>query len=501
MAELARERWGKRSYFVFAALGSAIGLGNLWRFPHLTYSNGGGAFLVAWMVGLLAIGIPWLIVEYGMGKYFQRSAPGVFEGIGKKWEWLGWWPVWVAFLIDTYYTVVMAWALRYVVASGTVAWGIGKAGAEGAADYYFGTVLQLSDGPANIGTPVPELLIGLAVVWVIIFLVVYKGASVIGPVSQWVMITAWAFLVVLVVRGVTLTGATQGLNYFLQTDWSKLASGDVWFAALSQIAFTLSVGMAGMYAYGSFIKRRGDVNNNAFITGFGNCATSFFAGFAVFSVVGFLMQTLSIPVGDVSSSSVGLAFITWPVAISMLPGGNALFGIIFFLCLFLLGLSSAYFLAYGGVIAPLMDKFGWGRTKTTVGVCVVAFLIGILFTTNGGLYWGPDILDRAVSFYGLLITGALSCIVIGWVFPARRLREFVNESSDFKVGAWFDFVVKVVIPAALIFVLVYGGFMNDIPNSYGGYPRWASNAIWGTLIVTLILSFILGGMKGKGRAD
>ena len=163
--------------------------------------------------------------------------------------------------------------------------------------------------------------------------------------------------------------------------------------------------MAGMYAYGSFIKKRGDITNNAFITGFGNCATSFFAGFAVFSVVGFLMQTLNIPVGDVSSSSVGLAFITWPVAISMLPGANALFGVIFFLCLFLLGLSSAYFLAYGGVIAPLMDKFGWGRTKTTAGVCIVAFLIGILFTTNGGLYWGPDILDRAVSFYGLLLTG------------------------------------------------------------------------------------------------
>ncbi len=501
MAELSRERWGNRSYFIFAALGSAIGLGNLWRFPYLSYANGGGAFLVAWMVGLLAIGIPWLILEYGMGKYFNSSAPGVFEGIGKKWEWLGWWPVWVAFLITTYYTVVMAWTLRYIVAAGTVEWGMGAAGAEGAGDFFFGTVLGLSGGPGEIGAPIPALLIGLVVVWVIIFLVVHKGTAVIGPVSKVVMIVAWTFLAILVVRGVTLVGAAQGLNFYLETDWSKLASGDVWFAAFSQIAFTLSLGMAGMFAYGSFIKSRGDVNNNALITGFGNCATSFLAGFAIFSIVGFLMQSLSIGIEEVASKSVGLAFITWPVAISMLPAANAFFGIIFFLCLFLLGLSSAYFLAYGGVISPLMDKFGWSRTKTAVGVCVIGFLIGILFTTNGGLYWGADILDRAVAFYGLLITGALTCLVVGWGFPASRLREYVNGTSDFRIGPWFDVMVKFVVPAALLFVVVYGGFMQDIPNSYSGYPRWASNAIWGVLIVTLVFSFIMGKMKTKGRGD
>lgn len=496
-----RERWGNRGFFIFAALGSAIGLGNLWRFPYLTYANGGGAFLVAWMVGLLVMGIPWLILEYGMGKYFNSSAPGVFEGIGKKWEWLGWWPVWVAFLIVTYYAVVMAWALRYVVSAATVAWGMGQAGAAGAADYYFGTVLRLSGGPAEIGTPVIPLLIALAVVWLLILLVVQRGAESIGPVSKWVMIVSWTFLAILVVRGLTLPGATDGLNYYLSTDWSQLANGDVWFAAFSQIAFTLSVGMAGMYAYGSFIKGQGDVNNNAYITGFGNCATSFFAGFAIFSVVGFIMQTLNVPLEEVSAQSVGLAFVTWPVAISMLPGANAFFGVIFFLCLFLLGLSSAYFLAYGGVMSPLMDKFGWSRSKTVAGVCIIAFLIGVVFTTNGGLYWGPDILDRAVSFYGLLLTGAISSLVVGWVFPARRLREYVNQTSDFRIGPWFDVVLKVILPVGLLFVAIYGGFLNDIPNSYGGYPRWASNAIWVVLIVTLILSFILGAMKTRGRSE
>ena len=170
MAEVKRERWTGRVPFIFAAIGSAIGLGNIWRFPYLTYEYGGGAFLVPWMIGLIVLGIPWMMMEFGMGRYFQRGAPGVFEGIGKKWEWLGWWPVWVAFLIDTYYVVVIAWALRYVISSLTVAWGIGQAGAEGAAGFYFEEVLGLSSGPEVLGSLQWPLVLGLAFAWVVLFL-------------------------------------------------------------------------------------------------------------------------------------------------------------------------------------------------------------------------------------------------------------------------------------------------------------------------------------------
>jgi NSS family neurotransmitter:Na+ symporter len=262
--------------------------------------------------------------------------------------------------------------------------------------------------------------------------------------------------------------------------------------------------MAGMFAYGSFIAKKADVTNNAFITSFSNCATSFFAGFAVFSTVGFIMQALNVPVGEVATKSVGLAFVSFPVAISMMPGANAFIGVIFFLCLFFLGTTSAYFLAYGGVIAPLMDKFGLSRVKATTTVCVIAFLIGLIFTTGGGLYWGPDLLDRAVSFYGLLITGALACLVIGWGFGAEKLREYLNETSDIKVGAWWDWLIKLVVPIGLLFVVIRGGFIVDIPEAYGGYQIGilnGSHIIWIILGVTLILSFVLQAIKTKGPKE
>jgi len=163
----------------------------------------------------------------------------------------------------------------------------------------------------------------------------FKGAKVIGRVAIWLVIVPWVLLAILLVRGLTFPSL------------AALGNPDVWFAALSQIAFTLSLGMAGMFAYGSFIAKKADVTNNAFITSFSNCATSFFAGFAVFSIVGFIMQALNIPVGEVSASGLGLAFVTFPVAISMMPAANAVIGVIFFLCLFFLGITSAFFLAYG----------------------------------------------------------------------------------------------------------------------------------------------------------
>ncbi|MBA7666744.1 hypothetical protein ES703_74825 [subsurface metagenome] len=494
MAEVVRERWTGRTVFIFAAIGSAIGLGNVWRFPYLTYEFGGGAFLIAWIVGLIVLGVPWIMMEFGMGRYFQRSAPGVFEGISKKWEWLGWWPVFMAFLIVTYYTVVLAWALRYMISSATVAWGIGEAGAAGAGDFFFGNILQLSAGPTALGSLVWPTVGALAFAWLAIYLIVFKGARVIGKVSLWIVSLAWVLLIILVVRGVTLPGIAQGLNFYLAPDLAVLGSVDVWFGAFSQIAFTLSLGMAGMFAYGSFIAKKADVSNNAFITSFSNCATSFFAGFAVFSIVGFIMQATNVPIGEVSASGLGLAFVTFPVGISMMPGANAFIGVIFFLSLFLLGLSSAYFLAYGGVISPIMDKFGLSRVKASVIVCVIAFVIGLLYCTQGGLYW-LDQVDRAASFYGLLITGALACIVVGWVFKADKLRTHLNETSDIKFGGWWNWLIKLIVPAGLLFVVIYGGFMKDLAAPYEGYSTaWI---IWVLLIVTLVLSFVFQMVKTR----
>ncbi|MCF8031325.1 MAG: sodium-dependent transporter [Desulfohalobiaceae bacterium] len=500
MEEARTERWIRPRHFIFAALGSAIGLGNVWRFPYMVYDYGAAAFLIAYIILLFLIGIPWILMEVGMGRRMQRGAPGVFAGIGKKWEWVGWWPVCGAFLIVSYYTVIMSWALYYVGSSSVMAWGVGESGAKATEGFFFNQVLSISSGPGVLGSPTGLMVLLLAITWAVIFLVMHKGAPIIGRVSQYVMIISWILLVIIFIRGVTLAGAADGLNWYLDPNFADLLNIKLWFGAASQIAFTLSLGMAGMYAYGSFIARKGDVTNSATTVSLGNAATSFFAGYAVFSTVGYLTYAMAVPVEEVSLSGLGLAFVAYPSVLSLLPAAQGFFGAIFFFMFWFIGLSSAYFLAYGGVVTPLADKFGWNRVKTSLVVCIVLFLIGILYTTQGGLYW-LDIVDRTACFYVLLLSGVLAAIAVGWGFGADNLRQHINETSDFSLGTWFNWVIKLVLPIVLLFVVIYGGFVKDLSEPYGGYPVWAASMIFVLLVVTLGVSFLPQLVKSGSSMD
>jgi NSS family neurotransmitter:Na+ symporter len=207
------------------------------------------------------------------------------------------------------------------------------------------------------------------------------------------------------------------------------------------------------------------------------------------------MQALGVSLQDVTIAGIGLAFVTYPVGISLMPALNRLTGVLFFIMFWIIGLSSAYYLAYAGYIVPMIDKFGWQRKKVAFWGCLVGFLVGLIYCTQGGLYW-LDIVDRTVAFYTLLIGGAIASLVVGWVFGADKLREHVNATSDIKVGPWLDFLIKVVVPAGLLFVVVYGGFMQDLKEPYGGYGSW-SNFIWILMVIVLVASFVLQSMKSK----
>ena len=493
----ARERWPSRWGFVFAAIGSAIGLGNVWRFPYLAYKYGGGAFLVPWLISLLAVGIPWFIAEIGMGQLMQRGAPGTMGRIGKKWEWTGWLSILIAFVIVSYYTVIMAWSLIYLVSSATLAWGQGAAAADGAGPFFQQT-LGLTSGPEVWGGYQWPIVIALVFSWAAIYWFIYKGPERLGKLVKWTVILPWCLLVVLFIRGITLPGAVEGLNFYLTPNFSALLDSEVWFAAISQIAFTLSLGVGIMCAYGSYNPPEEDVNNNAIITSLANCGTSFFAGFAVFSTLGFLTLQLNQPIEKVAGASVGLAFKTFPIAISMMPFAGQIIGIIFFLCLWLLGIDSAFSLAEA-VSTPISDKWGVSTKKAAFMVTVAGFLLGLfVFSPGSGLYW-LDIVDRAAGYYGLILCGLLQVLIIGWAYGATKLRQEVNALSEIKIGRWFDWMIKVIVPLALVYVVV-GGLFRDFP-SYGGYPVWATvAALWGTLVLVIVAALLLG-FSGRGRQN
>jgi len=224
-----REMWPNRASFVLAAMGSAVGLGNVWRFPYYCYKFGGGAFLIPYFVALFTTGIPLMILEYSCGHKFRTSAPVAFSKINRKWGWVGWFALTMSLIVMLYYMVIMSWSLLYMFKSFDLAWG------SNTGDYFNGEFLSRSSGPGSLGAWNWEIVFGLVIIWSIVYLIIHKGVE---SVSKVVMITVplpFVLLIVLAIRGMTLEGADVGLEYYLKPDLSRIGEVDIWLAAYGQI--------------------------------------------------------------------------------------------------------------------------------------------------------------------------------------------------------------------------------------------------------------------------
>ena len=472
-----------------AAIGSAIGLGNVWRFPYMAYSNGGGAFFIPYLIALVTTGIPLVALEYYLGTRYQQGPTEAYGRIRKNTNYIGWFALATAGMITCYYTIIISWAWNYMVHSVGVQW----AGDE--KNFFFGNVLGLSDAIRTLGGVQWAVVLGNLLTWVVIFLIIFKGIKVVGRVVNWTVGLPWALLLVLIIRGVTLEGAANGLDFYLRPDFSKLLEPNVWLGAYGQIFFSLTLGFGVMIAYASYIEKDSDINTNSWVVSFANCATSYLAGFAVFSILGYLAFSTGQPVKDVVESGPGLAFIVYPTAIAMLPGGavmQSLFGILFFLMLITLGIDSAFSLVEA-IVTGIKDSFNVRRKTVTLWICVIGFFIGFLYSTKAGLYW-LDVVDHWMN-WGLVIVGLLEAILIGWFFNIKEVSKDIDSTSQIKFGKLWIISVKYITPFVLLATIIWSIF-NEFKSPYGGYPTWALMlGGWGLLITWLFIAFILQGRK------
>ncbi len=484
ISRMPREQWKSQSGFLLAAVGSAIGLGNIWRFSYMAYSNGGGAFLIPYIIALLTAGIPLLILEFAMGHERIGSAPLACAKINKNWEWLGWWAVtFVMFGIELYYVVVIAWCLNFFFLSFDLGWGSDPNA------FFFKEFLQLSDSPADIGMIRTPILLSLIVIWGLNWAIVYRGIQKgIELANKIFMPLLFVLMTILVFWSLSLDGAMVGIKAYLTPDFSKLTEPKVWIDAYSQIFFTLSLGFGIMIAYASYLPEKTNITRNALLTAFINSGFSLFAGFAVFAVLGFMATSQGQPISEVVAKSIGLAFVAYPKAVSLMPGGN-FFGAIFFLSLVIAGLSSSISIIEAFTSA-VVDKFGVNRKKLVTVVCILGFLGSIIFTTQAGLFW-LDIVDHFLTHYGLVVVGIAECILVGWFFRLDILRKHVNKISSIQLGPWWNLLVKVFVPLVLSIILI-GDIYNEIKQPYEGYS-WTALLLIGRdwVILTFIVALVL----------
>jgi NSS family neurotransmitter:Na+ symporter len=486
--EQNRDQWGSRVGFVLATIGSAVGLGNIWRFAYMAYENGGGAFLFPYIFALLTAGIPLLLLEMGFGFFTRTSAPSSFRKVGEKFEWVGWWSVIVAFTVTVYYIVIIAWSLLFVFKSFSLGW------TSNPEAYFFGDFLQFSGSAFNLGGVQWPIFFALIAIWAINYIIIAGGVQKGIEKASKIFMPLLAFMLLIIVfRGMTLPGSMEGIKAFLTPDFSRIFDFDIWIDAYGQIFFTLSLGFGIMIAYSSYLPKKSDVIKNGTIAAFADAAFSIITGIGVFGVLGYMAAEQGVGIADVATSGIGLAFIAFPKAINLLPALPQLFGLIFFLSLTVAGLSSSVSLIES-VVSSLIDNFSLSRKKAVTIVSIIGFLMGVPMVTQGGLAI-LDIFDHFVNIFGLLTVGFVEMLVLSYAFDLDKIKDNMNPSSDMQVGSTWKAMVKFVSPI-LIGIGLIQNIISEFSTVYGGYPLAEVITFgWFAVALVLLVAIFLGGKE------
>jgi neurotransmitter:Na+ symporter, NSS family len=436
-----REHWGSRFGFIMAAAGSAVGLGNIWRFPYTTGQNGGGAFLLIYFGIIIAFGISVVMAEMLIGRSAQRNPVGAFRVLGGRgWPLVGYFGVCTGFVILSFYIVVAGWTLAYIVHMARGALHTSDAAALG---QIFGDFVASPLEPLGYAAAFMALT-----AWVVLG-GINKG---IERANKILMPLLFVLLLVLVVRAVTLPGAMAGVRFYLTPDWSAVGP-DTFFAAISQAFFSLSIGMGTMLTYGSYLSLRENLPSSALTVGLVDSTAAFLSGLMVLPAV--------FAFGFAPNAGPGLTFITLPAVFSAMPFGD-LFGVLFFLLLAIAALTSAV-----SILEPLVsytvDEHGISRRRVVIGAAIVCFLLGVPASLSFGVMaeltvFGKnwfDLMDFLANNLMLPIGGLGTALFVGWAWRAPALRALSNEGQLHQPWApvWL-FILRYLAPAGILWILI-----------------------------------------------
>lgn len=458
-----RAQWKSKLGFILAASGSAIGLGNIVVFSGNAYKYGGGAFYVPYFIALFLVGIPIMILEFGLGGLTGKSFPlAMRRAGGRVGEFAGWFAVLNAGFITMWYVTLLAWVVGMGVGAlneqvfleqVNVPW-VGEGGAllQGPMGHFFNLISSWQ--------PFAFVL----AVWVLNVLLTSRGTKTIEAAVKVFVPLMWLAMIVLVVQGVfLLDGGFDGVKVLFTPAMEALEDPKIWQGSVSQILFTLSLGFGIMTAYASYLPKKSDMTHNAVTTSLLNCGFEWLAGVAIFSIL--FVYTI-----QPKASTIAMMYFVVPWGIKALPVDHQIFGVAFFGLLLIAGLTSSISLLEAFVSAVL-DKFriarrkvlAWAFVAGAAGSCAFTLPMVVNSTLSDDGTLGFTLLDIFAHWSfdtGLMVVAIVECLIIGWGMGSGRVREYVNEHSRFRLGRWFDALIRFVIPGVLGYILV-GNLLSE----------------------------------------
>uniref|UniRef100_K7GJP1 Transporter n=1 Tax=Pelodiscus sinensis TaxID=13735 RepID=K7GJP1_PELSI len=511
----ARGQWSNKVEFMLSVAGEIIGLGNVWRFPYLCYKNGGGAFLIPYLIFLFTCGIPVFLLETALGQYTSQGGVTAWRKICPIFEGIGYASQVIESYLNIYYIVILSWAIFYLFSSfaAVLPWAtcnnpwnsdlcvdfLNSSDSENRTvpanatspviEFWEKRALGLTDGIHNLGTVRWELALCLLLAWVICYFCIWKGVKSTGKVVYFTATFPYLMLLVLLIRGATLPGAIEGIIFYLKPDISRLSDPQVWMDAGTQIFFSYAICQGCLTALGSYNKYNNNCyrlcpNRDCFMLCFLNSATSFVAGFAIFSVLGFMAQEQGIPISEVAESGPGLAFIAYPKAVTMMPVSQ-LWSCLFFLMLIFLGLDSQ-FVCVESLVTAIVDMYPEvlqrkGRRELLIlAISVICYLLGLMLVTEGGMYIFQLFDYYAASGTCLLFLAIFEVVCIGWVYGADRFYDNIEDMIGFRPWPLIKMCWWVVTPGVCLATFLFS-LIKYTPLKYNNsyvYPTWGYVLGW-----------------------
>uniref|UniRef100_A0A3B4DMK8 Transporter n=1 Tax=Pygocentrus nattereri TaxID=42514 RepID=A0A3B4DMK8_PYGNA len=500
-----RQTWSSQMDFIMSCVGFAVGLGNVWRFPYLCYKNGGGVFLIPYVLMVFVGGIPVFFLEIALGQFMKQGGVSAWN-IAPLFKGLGLASMVIVFFCNTYYIMILAWGLYFLVHSFTFhlpwascshEWNTPNCTLDfSRASTFFSfrrKVLRLSGGLDEVGDINSHMVLCLLATWVIVYFCIWKGVKFTGKVVYFTALFPYLVLVVLFFHGVSLPGAVSGIVYYLKPDWSKLRDAQVWIDAATQIFYSYAIGLGALTALGSYNRFNNNCYQDAFVLALINSGTSVFAGFVVFSVLGFMAAEQGVDISKVSESGPGLAFIAYPKAVTLMPV-PPLWAVLFFVMLLVLGLDSQ-FVGVEGFVTGLLDMlpsksyFSSVRREVVVAVCcITCFFIDLSMVTEGGMYVFQLFDYYSASGITLLWQAFWECVVVAWVYGADRFMDDVARMIGYRPRPYMKWCWSYITPLVCMGVFLFHivNYKRLVYNGVYVYPWWGEMLGWALALSSML---------------
>ena len=448
MSEQAQ--WDSSLSFILAMIGAAVGLGNIWRFSYVLYSNGGGSFFIPYFIAIAIMGVPFLILEYGVGFSFKESFSKIMRKINPKFEIIAWILVLFVFIVTIYYMVILSWDLVYLLSSFTFHWGTDTAA-------YFVQSVGGSSNLSNASFLLIPTTVGVLILWVVLWFISHRDVDKgIGKVSKLLIPALFVIMGIIIVYALTLPGASIGINTLLTPNWGMLLDVNIWLAAFAQIIFSLSMGQAIALTYASYLPENSKLIDNVLIVVASNSLFEICTAFGVFSILGYMSTTSGTPMVQLVTEGTGLVFIVFPMIFNIMGPIGRILAPLLFLAILFAGVTSAL-----GFFEPMLSstsaKLGWSRKRTSTILSIIGCAFSLLLTTGISSYL-VGIIDSFVNEFGILILIGIQCIIFAWFYGIEHFIPALNEASTFKVGKTWTFIIKYLLPLVLIVMWAIGIF-------------------------------------------